>query len=92
MEVKHNGIWGTVCDYSWDLHDAQVVCSQLGFGRATAAQHNSFYGEGYGPALLIYLYCAGNEWTIGNCSHSGWGNYYCRQGNDAGVKCSSGKY
>ena len=92
VEVQYNGIWGTVCDYGWDLHDAQVVCSQLGFGKATAVQYNSFYGEGYGQTWLSYLNCIGNELTIGNCSHYGWGYNYCRQGNHAGVKCSSGMY
>ena len=90
MEVQYNGIWGTVCDYGWDLNDAQVVCSQLGFGRATAVQYNSFYGEGTGQNWLSYLNCVGNEFTVGNCSHRGWG-YYCSPGrNHAGVKCSSG--
>ena len=91
--MQHNGVWGTVCDYGWDLHDAQVVCSQLGFGRATAAEHNAFYGEGYGQIWLYNLNCIGDEWTIGNCSHSGWGSYYyyyCSHGDDASVKCSSG--
>ena len=93
MEVQYNGIWGTVCDYRWDLQDAQVVCNQLGFGRAVAAEHNSFYGEGYGQIWLYNLNCIGNERTIGNCLHSGWGSYsyYCRHGDDAGVKCSSGQ-
>ena len=91
VEVQHNGIWGTVCDYLWDLHDAQVVCSQLGFGRAIAAEHNAFYGEGYGQIWLYSLNCIGNEWTIGNCSHYGWGSY-CSHDDDASVKCSSGMY
>ena len=92
MEVQHNGTWGTVCDHGWDLHDAQVVCSQLGFGKATAAMHNAFYGQGSGQIWLDDVDCVGTEWSIRNCSHSGWGSYnvFCDHDDDTSVRCSSG--
>ena len=94
LEVQHDDLWGTVCDYGWDIHDAQVICNQLGFGQATAAAHNALYGEGHGQIWLENVNCVGTELTIEDCSHNGWGYnyyyYYCTHGDDASVRCSSG--
>ena len=90
VEVYHNGVWGTVCDYGWDLNDTQVVCRELGYGKATAAIHQALYGQGSGKTWLKYVNCIGTEHTLGECSHYGWGLSYCSHRYDAGVRCSSG--
>ena len=89
VEVYHNGEWGTVCDDEWDLIDAQIVCKELGFGRAINASSHAFYGRGSGRIWLDEVNCVGTEFTIGNCLHNEWGVHDCSHYEDAGVKCSA---
>ena len=32
LEMSYNGVWGTVCDDSFDNTDAAVACYTLGYG------------------------------------------------------------
>ena len=77
VEVYYNGQWGTMCDDGWDLNDAQAVCRELGFDRAISASIGAFYGQGNGRIWLSGVNCVGTEFTIGDCSHGGWGNVNC---------------
>ena len=31
LEVCYHGVWGTVCEKTFDVLDANVVCQQLGY-------------------------------------------------------------
>ena len=91
MEIYHNDEWGTISDYSWNLKDAQVVCNELGYGKATAAATDAYYGQGRGRVWLDNVHCTGTEQTIEECSHSGWNNdHYFTHLSDVGVKCTTG--
>ena len=87
VEVFYNGTWGTICDDLWDLKDADVVCCQLGYNVASSAPVDAVFGQGTGPIRLDDVHCEGNETSITQCSHRGWGVHNCGRGKNAGVVC-----
>ncbi|XP_040450039.1 deleted in malignant brain tumors 1 protein-like isoform X1 [Falco naumanni] len=88
VEVFYNNQWGTVCDDSWDLADAAVVCRQLGCGAALAAPGSAHFGWGAGPVWLDDVRCSGEESNFAECRTKMWGVHDCHHGEDAGVVCA----
>ena len=88
VEILHQGSWGTICDDSWDLDDARVVCRQLGCGEALSAVESAPFGAGSGPIWLDHVYCGRMESHVWQWASWGWGWQNCGHDGDAGVVCS----
>uniref|UniRef100_A0A8C9ERL6 Soluble scavenger receptor cysteine-rich domain-containing protein SSC5D n=1 Tax=Pavo cristatus TaxID=9049 RepID=A0A8C9ERL6_PAVCR len=88
VEVFHNRQWGTVCDDSWNLRSAKVVCRQLGCGTAVSAPGKAHFGRGSDPIWLDDVECSGTEASLSQCRLNNWGNHNCNHEEDAAVVCS----
>ena len=42
VEVCNNNMWGTICDYGWDINDARVACWQSGFSSSANRKLNYY--------------------------------------------------
>ncbi|XP_028399552.1 uncharacterized protein LOC114522963 isoform X3 [Dendronephthya gigantea] len=90
VEIFHKGLWGTICEYGWGIHDARVACRQLGYLDAFRPLTGGDVPSGSsGVIWLSYVRCSGREQNLTSCSHNGWGNTDCSNSQDAGVECST---
>ncbi|KAJ8370120.1 hypothetical protein SKAU_G00101480 [Synaphobranchus kaupii] len=94
VEVYSSGYWGTVCDYGWNLPDAQVVCRELGCGHAWGPSlpwywYWYWFWMSSGPILMSGLACTGNETSLHDCPRTtppSW--WWCSQYYPASVDCT----
>ncbi|XP_011682257.1 deleted in malignant brain tumors 1 protein [Strongylocentrotus purpuratus] len=91
VEINYNGDWGTICDDSWDISDAGVVCRMIGYPNATAAPMAARFGPGEGEIILDEVRCEGSERTVQSCPHKGFLEQNCDHGEDASVICDLSK-
>ncbi|KAI4895935.1 hypothetical protein NFI96_026349 [Prochilodus magdalenae] len=88
VELQYLSEWGTVCDVSWDMRAASVLCGQLKCGSAVAVVGSDWFGEGSGRIWADVFDCQGNETHLSQCPISSWSRTACSHQQDAGVICS----
>ena len=56
VEVKHNGVWGTICDDNFGENESQVICRMLGFSSNVGRIYNESISayQGNGPIWVRY--------------------------------------
>ncbi|XP_074140963.1 scavenger receptor cysteine-rich domain-containing protein DMBT1-like [Sminthopsis crassicaudata] len=92
IEVFYHGQWGRVCDDHWDMNEADVVCRQLGCGRAIAAPIEATLVKAQGEILMDDVECTGRESYLGQCPHAGCFCITVVMEKDASVICSGIKF
>ncbi|XP_045433938.1 T-cell differentiation antigen CD6 isoform X1 [Pipistrellus kuhlii] len=87
VEMLERGQWGSLCDDTWALEDAHVVCGQLSCGWAVRAVPGLHFAAGRGPIHRDQVNCSGTEAYLWDCPGRP-GEGYCGHKEDAGVVCS----
>jgi len=87
LEIYHNGEWGTVC---WDgIHTnslGKVVCRIKGFADGTVDITDN---PGTGKIWMSNVACVGNEFSLLDCPHHGWGVFgLCNHILDVEITCA----
>ena len=88
VEICINNAWGTVCDNSFSLSDANVICTQLGYSfNGTKVLPISVFSQGTGPIFLDELACEGGEEAVLDCHRAPLGLHACTHSQDVAVQC-----
>ncbi|EDO43186.1 predicted protein, partial [Nematostella vectensis] len=85
VQLKVSGTWGPVCDITWNVKHARVVCRLLGYPDAFSATVGSVFGQSSGIAVLGIVRCRGDERSLFDCD--GYGFTPCDGRANAGVFC-----
>ncbi|KAI4880381.1 hypothetical protein NFI96_006195 [Prochilodus magdalenae] len=82
--------YGTVCDGTWDMKSAAVVCRELGCGEALDVLSDARFGAGPETKMRHGKVCNGSESTVNKCAAVSAieGGITCYQAPGAGMICA----
>lgn len=83
VELKVDGVWGTVCSNKFHKEDADVLCRML--NNSLSKQVLLSYSGGNGPIYFNELSCIGDERTILECGYIN--SRDCTHSYDVGIEC-----
>ena len=94
LELRHRGVWGSVCDFNFGRGEADVFCHMLGFDRAAnwTSGELDVFRSGSWPVWISFgspNSCTGAEETLEEChDKSHWNDdQSCRHSEDVFLEC-----
>ncbi|XP_069503613.1 scavenger receptor cysteine-rich type 1 protein M130-like [Ambystoma mexicanum] len=87
VQVLHNDRWGYVCESNWNKKNTHVICKEIGCGDAAEAPKDTIR-EAEGTFWLDEVTCTGQESSLLECEHDGFGNHKCVPQQEVSVTCS----
>jgi Scavenger receptor cysteine-rich domain/LCCL domain len=103
LEMRNEGIWGTICARFLDDKAAKVICKQVGYkggkflnptpdkGRMFCKQYEglNWCGAQQSKILFSSLRCQGNEDSIFSCFRESADQVFCNHDYDTLIECSN---
>ena len=98
VEISHGGVFGTVSDDYWTDVEGRVACAMLDLDFDRSHLHGTFKPKfrvtplnpkatGARPIFLDNLECEGDEESLADCQHLGWGIHNSLHSEDVAVRC-----
>ncbi|XP_028275118.1 scavenger receptor cysteine-rich type 1 protein M130-like [Parambassis ranga] len=87
LEVKSDQSWSSVCEYDFNLQNAEVVCRELSCG-APSVFKGGLYGAAEAPVWMRRFQCGGHESALLDCGSSQSTENSCSAGKAVGLTCS----
>ena len=93
VEIRHNGIWGTICEDKFGEEEAKVLCKMAGFPSDNAKIYNLTTNfKGSGPIWISLSQedtCTGDESDITQCNANKLWNHdhHCNHQEDVAISC-----
>uniref|UniRef100_A0A4W3GCS2 SRCR domain-containing protein n=1 Tax=Callorhinchus milii TaxID=7868 RepID=A0A4W3GCS2_CALMI len=85
VKLKRDYKSGSICDYYWDMKDADVLCRQLDCGFALSTGLGAHFGKETGRIWKTNFNCVGNESLLWDCPWSFWEEFSCTHVHDVTV-------
>jgi hypothetical protein len=103
IEVRNQGVWGTVCAAGLEHSAAKKICGQIGYKAGKFLNPPENKGKGYcanyegvnycgvqsATILFSHLNCQGNEQTIMDCYRKMADKSFCTHEYDALIECGN---